>query len=310
MRAVIALLALLVVSSGYFINDSFAEISENQAFLLEGSGFAVTEEFIKISEIDLGLSSQDQRGSTINFLAEDGFITLTDKEFLISNLEGKFLREGKYIRINGEIESSRGFDTSISFFGRLVEESKDASVYGFTGRITTSDETYKIIYTTKLSTLSKIDTTSTITEESNDITLHILRGSSSQGIIDSYIDASSIRDQAVSTQSSDDSLRLRYFSQDRISVEPNSSITIINDDVVSHTVFSGKENYGDRHDPFTADGRIATDAIEPGKSIVITFDDAGFYRLYDPDYPWMKIVAYVFPDSDSIVLGEGQNSGN
>jgi len=310
MRTVITLLALLIVSSGYFINDSFAEISENQAFLLEGSGFAVTEEFIKISEIDLGLSSQDQRGSTINFLAEDGFITLTDKEFLISNLEGKFLREGKYIRINGEIESSRGFDTSISFFGRLVEESKDASVYGFTGRITTSDETYKIIYTTKLSTLSKIDTTSTITEESNDITLHILRGSSSQGIIDSYIDASSIRDQAVSTQSSDDSLRLRYFSQDRISVEPNSSITIINDDVVSHTVFSGKENYGDRHDPFTADGRIATDAIEPGKSIVITFDDAGFYRLYDPDYPWMKIVAYVFPDSDSIVLGEGQNSGN
>ena len=310
MRAVITLLVLLIVSSGYFITDSFAEVSENQAFLLEGSGFAVTEEFIKITEIDLGLSSQDQRGSTINFLAEDGFITLTDKEFLISNLEGKFLREGKYIRINGEIESSRGFDTSISFFGRLVEESKDASVYGFTGRITTSDETYKIIYTTKLSTLSKIDTTSTITEESNDITLHILRGSSSQGIIDSYIDASSIRDQAVSTQSSDDSLRLRYFSQDRISVEPNSSITIINDDVVSHTVFSGKENYGDRHDPFTADGRIATDAIEPGKSIVITFDDAGFYRLYDPDYPWMKIVAYVFPDSDSIVLGEGQNSGN
>ena len=310
MKTAITLLALLVISSGYFINDSFAEISENQAFLLEGSGFAVTEEFIKISEIDLGLSSQDQRGSTINFLAEDGFITLNDKEFVISNLKGKFLREGKYIRINGEIESSRGFDTSISFFGRLVEESKDASVYGFTGRITTSDETYKIIYTTKLSTLSKIDLTSTVTEESDDITLYILRGSSLQGIVDSYIDVGSVRDQAVATQSSDDPLRLRYFSQDRISVEPDSSITIVNDDVVSHTVFSGKENYGDRYDPFTADGRIVTDAIEPGKSVVITFGDAGFYRLYDPDYPWMKIVAYVFPASDSLILGEGQNAGN
>ena len=310
MRIAITLLALLVVLSGYFTNDSFAEISENQVFLLEGSGFAVTEEFIKISEIDLGLSSQDQRGSTINFLAEDGFITLNDKEFVISNLKGKFLREGKYIRINGEIESSRGFDTSISFFGRLVEESKDASVYGFTGRITTSDETYKIIYTTKLSTLSKIDLTSTVTEESDDITLYILRGSSLQGIVDSYIDVGSVRDQAVATQSSDDPLRLRYFSQDRISVEPDSSITIVNDDVVSHTVFSGKENYGDRYDPFTADGRIVTDAIEPGKSVVITFGDAGFYRLYDPDYPWMKIVAYVFPASDSLILGEGQNAGN
>lgn len=119
MKAAFTLLALLVVSSGYFVNESFAEVSENQAFLLEGSGFAVTEEIIKISEIDIGLSSQKQSGSTINFLTEDGFITLNDKEFLISNLDGKFLREGKYIRINGEIESSSGFDTSISFFGKI-----------------------------------------------------------------------------------------------------------------------------------------------------------------------------------------------
>jgi hypothetical protein len=46
---------------------SFVEISENQVFLLEGSGFAVSEDFIKISEIDLGLSSQQQKGSAINF---------------------------------------------------------------------------------------------------------------------------------------------------------------------------------------------------------------------------------------------------
>ncbi len=76
MKADITLLALLVVSSGYFINESFAEISENQAFLLERSGFAVTEELIKISEIDLGLSSQQQSRSTINFLIENSFIIL------------------------------------------------------------------------------------------------------------------------------------------------------------------------------------------------------------------------------------------
>ena len=185
MKEVIVLLALLV-SSGYFISESYAEISENQAFLLEGSGFAVTEEFIKISEIDLGLSSQLQRGSSINFVIEDGFITLDDEEFVVSDLEGKFLREGRYIRINGNIESSNGFDTSIRFFGKLIEESKDATVYGFTGRVTTSDDTFKVIYTTKLSTLSKIEITST--SETNDLTIHILRGSSSQGVASSYID--------------------------------------------------------------------------------------------------------------------------
>lgn len=304
MKTAIPLLALLVIFSGYLINDAFAEISENQAFLLEGSGFAVTEESIKISEIDLGISSQDKRGSTINFLIEDGFITLADEEFVISELEGKFLREGRYIRINGNVESPSGFDTSISFFGRLVEESKDASVYGFTGRITTSDDTsYKIIYTTKLSSLLTIDSTPTESEESTDVTIQILRGASSQGLLDSYIDAGN-------TQTTSDPTRLRYFSQDRISVEPGTTITIVNGDAVSHNIISGKENYGDRYDPFTPDGRISTGDIAPGESTTITFDDMGFYRLYDPDYPWMKIVAYVFPDSDNLILGQGQNLGN
>jgi len=294
MKAGLTLLSLLVISSGYFVNESFAEISENQAFLLEGSGFAVTEEIIKISEIDLGLSSQDQRGSTINFLTEDGFITLDDKEFIISKLNGKFLREGKYIRMNGNIESSSGFDSSISFFGRLVEESKDASVYGFTGRITTPDDSYKIIYTTKLSSLSKLDTTTTT---SNDSTIHILLYSSIQ------------KTTNVITPGINSAINLRFFSQDRISINPGASITIVNDDVVSHSILSGKQN-SDRYAKYTADGRISSGEILPGKSVTITFDDPGFYRLYDPDYQWMEIISYVFPNSDSLNLGTQSKSKN
>ena len=298
MKIIIFLLTLLIISSVYFINESFAEISENQAFLLEGSGFAVTEESIKMSEIDLGLSSQKQSGSTINFVTEDGFVTLDDEEFVISQLNGKFLRQGQYIRINGNIESSNGFDTSISFFGRLVEESKDASVYGFTGRITTTDDSYKILYTTKLSKLSKITPVSTESKKSNDLTIHILRGSSMQKTTDNITPGVNVADY------------LRFFSKDRISVQPGTSITIVNDDVASHSILSGKENYGDRHNPFDPDGRISTGMIKPGESTNITFENAGFYRLYDPDYTWMKIVAYVFPSSDNLVLGQSKNLGN
>lgn len=298
MKALVFLLALIVFSSGYFINESFAEISENQAFLLEGSGFAVTEESIRTSEIDLGLSSQKQSGSTINFIIEDGFVTLDNEEFTISKLNGKFLREGQYVRINGNIESSNGFDTSISFFGRLVEESKDASVYGFTGRITTIDDSYKILYTTKLSKLSKIFPVSTETKQSENLTIHILKGSSALKTADDI------------TPGVNSAINLRFFSNDRISVAPGATITIVNDDVTSHSIISGKENYGDRYNPFEPDGRISTGIIEPGESINITFENAGFYRLYDPDYTWMKIVAYVFPTSDNLVLGKGQNLGN
>ncbi len=331
MKVTIPLLALLVVLSGYFINDAFAEISENQPFLLEGSGFAVTEESIKISEIDLGLSSQQQRGSTINFLVEDGFVTVGNEEFFVSELAGKFLREGRYIRINGNIESPSGSDTSISFFGRIVEESRDATVYGFTGRITTSSDTYKVIYTAKLSALSQIssisstgssstsstssyvDTGVTTPLASDEITLYILKGSTTPGVIPDRIadeefgtfkskvqSGGDTAAQIIAQQSADGHLKLRYFSQDRLVIEPGTTITIVNDDVASHSVVSGKENYRSRNtseftSTFTPDGRIVTESIPPGGSITITFDEMGFYRLYDPDYPWMKIIAYVFP---------------
>ena len=297
----VGLLALLVITSGFFVNEAFAEVNQNSAYLLEGSGFAVTEELIRISEIDIALSSHQQSGSSIDFLIEDGFITLDNEDFLISELEGKFLREGRYIRINGDIESSKGFDTSISFFGRLVEESKDAAIYGFTGRITTSDDSYKIIYTSKLSKLTSIHETTETSPTEEILTIRILPGSSTQGIASSYIPSGETRDPRI------DVGRFGYYSQDRITMEPGTSVIFVNDDNVSHSIVSGKENYGDRHNPFTPDGRISTPDILPGESITITFDEMGFYRLYDPTYPWMEIIVYSFPDVDRLILGTTKN---
>ena len=299
----VGLLALLVILSGFFLNNAFAEVSENSAYLLEGSGFAVTEDLIRLSEIDIGLSSHLQSGSSIDFLIEDGFITLDNEDFVISELEGKFLREGRYIRINGNIESMGGFDTTISFFGRLVEESKVAAIYGFTGRITTSDDSYKIIYTAKLSQLTKIVETTETSMEEEMLTIRIHPGSSTQGVASSYIESGETRDPRLGIGP----LRLSYFSQDRITIEPGTTIVFVNDDDVSHSILSGKENYNDRHNPFTPDGRISTAEILPGESINITFDDMGFYRLYDPAYPWMKIVTYSFPDVDNLILGTTKN---
>lgn len=300
----IGFLALFVIS-GFFIADAFAQVESNSAYLLEGSGYGVTEEIIRLSEIDIGLSSNQQSGSSINFLIEDGFITLDNEDFLISQLEGKFLREGRYIRINGNVESSDGSDTTISFFGRLVEKSKDAAIYGFTGRISTIEDSYKIIYTAKLSKLTKIsEITSKPNLQETILKIRILPGSSSQGVANSYIESGTTRDPRIIDA---DPLRLSYFSQDRIIIEPGTTITLVNEDYTSHRIISGKENYGDRHNPFTPDGRISTEDILPGKSTNITFDEMGFYRLYDPTYPWMKIVVYSFPNAENLILGTTKN---
>ena len=299
----LGLVALLVITSGFFINDAFAEVNENSVYLIEGSGFAVTEKIIRLSEIDIGLSSHQQSGSSIDFLIEDGFITLDNEDFVISELEGKFLREGRYIRINGNIESAQGFDTTISFFGRLVEESQNASVYGFTGRITTLDNSYKIIYTAKLSQLTKIVETTETSPAEEILTIRILPGSSTQGIASSYIPSGEVRDPRIDVAT----MRLGYYSQDRITLEPGTSVIFLNEDDVPHSIESGKENYGDRYNPYTPDGRIATDEIAPGESLTITFDEMGFYRLYDPTYPWMEIIVYSFPDVDNLILGTTKN---
>ena len=287
----VGLFSLLIIVLGFAFSNAFGEISSNSAFILEGSGFAVTEDVIKISEIDLSMSTQQQTGSTTKSTVEDGFVTLDDLDFLATKLQATFLREGKYVRINGNVENDSGEEASVRFFGRLIEESKTASVYGITGRITNGEDSYKIIYTTKLSTLSKLTPTTTESKTEKQLVIHIQKGASGRGLDTSYVGGIYSDTQ------------LRYFSSDRISVNPGTTITIVNDDVVSHSIKSGKENYGDRYNLYTFDGRISTEEILPGKSITITFDDAGFYRLYDPDYQWMGIVAYVFPNVDSLNLG-------
>ena len=282
---ILGFLALLAFS-GFAFTNSFA-ISPNSAFTLEGSGFAVTENTIKTSEIDLAISTQKQTGSSIASSVEDGFITLDDEDFLTTELKATMLREGKYIRINGVIDSDVGSQASISFFGKLIEESKNASIYGFTGRITIDDDNYKIIYTAKLSELAKIKSTPTESKTDKKLTIHILKDSSKQGVgsTTGYVDAS----------------KFRHFSQDKISVAPKTTITFVNDDNVSHSILSGKLT-GDRYEQFIADGRISTGVILPNQSIDITLNDIGFYRLYDPNYPWMDITAYVFPNIQGNVI--------
>jgi len=312
---VIPLMIIGIVTLGLTFSDANAELVTNNAFILEGSGFAVTEESIKTSEIDFAISTGTQQGSTIRMLIEDGFVTLNDNEFLLFDLEASGLREGRYIRVSGIAEDSFGEEATIRLFGRLVENSAQGSIYGFTGSLTHDDTKYKVIYTTSLTGLTNISTIQeTETQEETEIVVHILRGSSNQGIASSYIEALEIRQEAI-TERGSSGLRANYFSPDRVSIEPGTSITIINDDDVAHRIVSGTglgsnsrvqgemvicetpaeklpEGFSrvSTSCAFTFDGRIDSGTIEPGESWTGSFDDFGFYRIIDPDYPWMNIV--------------------
>jgi plastocyanin len=330
-----------VLAIGLSFNEATAEIGSNNVFILEGSGFAVTEDSIKTTEIDFAMSTGDKTGSRTNILIEDGFVTLNEGDFIVTDLTGTALRDDRFIRISGTIEDSLGDEASFRVFGRLIQNSDEGAVYGFTGRLTYEGEEHKIIYTTKLSELtstSLIQKTS-IEETSDDILIHILPGSSSQGIALNYIEIGEIRKQIVAI-TGDSSIGAKYFFPDRISIEPGTTITFVNDDDTSHRMVSGTGlgqhssvlsgdvvicetlqedlpegfSYAGSGCDFSFDGRIDSGSIEPGDSWTGTLDEVGLYRIIDPSYPWMTVVIYSFPDTGSKVIQQtrtgAEQSGN
>jgi len=330
-----------VLIIGLSFNEAAAEIGPNNAFILEGSGFAVTDESIKTTEINLAMTTSDKIGSRTNILVEDGFVTLNEDDFIVTDLTGTALRNDRFIRISGTIEGSFGDEASFRVFGRLIQNSDEGAVYGFTGRLTYQGEEHKIIYTTKLSELTStlLAQQTSVEETSGGILIHILPGSSSQAIALDYTEIGEINRQ-IQAITGDSSIRARYFFPDRISTEPGTTVTFVNDDNVPHRIVSGTglgqhssvlsgqvvicetpqedliegDSFAGSGCDFTFDGRIDSGSIEPGGSWTGTLDEVGFYRIIDPDHPWMNVVIYSFTDTGSEVIQQArtgaEQSGN
>jgi hypothetical protein len=128
-------------------------------------------------------------------------------------------------------------------------------------------------------------------------------------------------------ENSNSQLTTQYLDNSFFSLDSGDSITIVNSDTVSHKFVSGIENselqksknydnfliceFGEKIEPstnkysvdnicnFNKDNRIITDDILPGESVTVTVDEVGNYRLIDPDYPWIELTVFSFPDSES-----------
>ncbi len=310
----LATVAVLVL--GLAAGDAHA-ISPNQSLVLEGAGYLATERTIKTSDLNIVLETGAQSGSRTSIDIEGGLVTITNNDYTITGSQASSLREGKYIRISATAESADGGDEiTISALGRLIQNSKSGSIYTFTGRIIDGDTTYKIIY---IGQLSNAPTPATTEGPAGEITVHILKGASNPALTSSYIGRDTYQKGG-------------YFSVDSLTITPDTSVTFVNDDVVPHTLVSGtglaatvrinsggfmlcesqdeaqsgSSYVGDNCD-FTFDGRLDSGEIAPGESWTATFEEMGFYRLIDPAYPWMNLVSYTFPESDTLILRQDSN---
>lgn len=315
MRLAIALpfLVMGVIAFGLSSEKANAELSPNNAFVLEGSGFAITDEFIQNSQIDLLLTTGDQVGSSIKLFVEDGFISLNGEDFTITELTGSVLREGRFVRLSGNLESTVGDEASFSVFGKLIQNSDEGSVYSFTGRITERGIPNKIIYTSKISEVSSlipdrlIDETARITGEvkENEIVIRILKGAYQPSLFGSYREG--VGGQEYYQQNTQRA-SVGYFFPERLTITPGITLTFFNDDDVSHKIVSARRDTNSRGigNP-TPDGKIVSEEILPGGSWSYTNERIGFIFLMDPNYPWMSMDITSFSELNPDIIGSQKN---
>lgn len=285
----VAFLAIALVGITFIISqDASAQLAANKAFSLTGSGFAVSKDSIENTNIDL-LFVTTKTKSNIDFGFQSGTLIVGDKDLTVSDFSGNILRDGKFFRVSSKASTSDGNQFTIKALGRLVDKTTTDSIYSLTGTMTDSKKaTTKFVYTTKISEF----TPKTNDAKKSSITIKILKGAANPNE-QTYIDQTA-------------GFLFNYFSEDRVTISPGGIITFVNEDTVSHSLKSGtSDNYSKQRfkNSFTADGKVSSGDIQPGKSWSTTIREPGFYRIFDENYQWMDVTIFVMPDSNSKVIG-------
>ena len=288
---VISLLVLGIVLA-MSVNDAQAQIAGNKAFTFSGSGFAVSGTSISDSTAEITFSITQTKAKP-DFTLQDGMITIDQKDWALSDLTGSVLQNGKLFKFNAKATDPQGNQATVTGVAKLVEKTTTESIYTFSGTITDSaKQKTKLVYTSKVSEFSvkPIDKTS-----KSDVTIKILKG------------AANPQDATYKTQNA--GFKFTFLSEDRITIPPGGTITFVNEDDVTHSLQSGIFDNNSKQkakNSFIPDNKISSGAIAPGKSWSVTFDETGFFRLFDEKYQNINITIFVFDSSKIVKFGQNR----
>ncbi len=272
---------LLITISGVLLASSLqqanSELLSNGEYILQGSGLAVTEESIDDSALDLQFSTGKLANTRMKVTLQDGLISFLNDDYVASNSwTGMVLSNGRFISLSGDAENAGGDKIFISILARLVQNSKDASVYTVTGKIIKDGEPTKLIYGVKVtgsSTISEKTPTQQETPKEKTVQISILAGASKPG-------------------------NIKYYSLPTVQIIPGTTIIWKNDDTVSHRIMSGVASFS-HGKPFKPDGKIDSGDIAPGQTFSVTIKELGITRFFDTTYSWMDGVIISLPESGS-----------
>jgi len=319
LAGVVALCALAAAAAADpFPQEALAAAAPNGTYYLEGVGYATSDAGPPVpSQFGLAVSSGPAGPSgRIDAAVSGGVVSFGGEDYAADGLDASFLRGGDLIRISGAAAGRSGSAVEIGMLGKLVQDGRGGSAYLFTGRIAEGGTQYRALYSSAVSPVGGSAGADAAAGAAgaggpsaarDGVTLRILPGASDRGL-GSYSDR---------TGRSMSSATAGYFEPTRLSIEPGTTVTVVNGDSVPHRIVSGtasgSASRGDlvvcagppggaapgsgRAQPgctFTMDGRIDTGEIAPGSSAAATFSERALYRLVDTEYAWMSIDVFAF----------------
>lgn len=315
--ALAGIAVLCAVSAGLLVQDAGAAAAPNGTYYIEGVGYATSDTApAGPSQFGLAVSAGPAGpGGRTDIAISGGVVSLDGADYAADGLGGSLLRGGDLIRISGTATGRSGASVELSVLGKLIEDGVGGSAYLFTGRITEGGAPYKALYSSLVSPVggdageaaAAAGPAGPPRPGEEGVTLRILPGSSDRGL-GSYSDRTG---RAMSSPSAG------YFDPTRLSIEPGTAVTVVNDDTVPHRIVSGTvsgstsrgalvicpepaedlapgSSYSQSGCTFTMDGRIDTGEIAPGSSATAVFSERALYRLTDPQYAWMSIDVLAF----------------
>lgn len=292
MKYLTILAVVLGIVFAISVDDAEAQIAGNKAFTFSASGFAVSSTTISDSSAEITFSITQAKTKT-DFTLQDGVIMVDQKDWDLSEFSGSVLQNGKLFRFSAKATDPQGKEATITGIAKLIEKTSTESIYTFSGTITDSaKQKTKLVYTSKVSEflVKPVDKT-----PKSDVTIKILKG------------AANPQDATYKTQSA--GFRFNFLSEDRITIAPGGTITFVNEDDVVHSLQSGvfdNQSKQTTKNSFIPDNKISSGAIAPGKSWSVTFDETGFFRLYDEKYQQVNITIFVFDESKIVKFGQNK----
>lgn len=295
----IAVMSIIIM----FPHAAYSQLPPGGKYLIQGTGFVAGSNDILDSNFYVQLTTGAQSGSSILSTLDNGLVTINGDNYLnTGSWTATFLRDGRFLLLQGNAQDQRGNAVQVNLFGRQIDSNQNGLIYSVTGKIN-STETLRSIYSAKAViagqavTPTPVQQTTSVQNQTTGNVVHI-----------SIVPGASNKYNSV------------FFSPSIASIMPGTTVIWTNNDNVPHRIMSGVASAirgNDTLPVFSPDGMIDSGTIAPGKSFQYTItafsskaylsssaaqylnlpqsQTQGDITFFDPNYTWM--VGVISPSS-------------